>query len=201
MHQTKRLFCDCETSGLDSQKNSLLQLSGYVEINGIIKREFNFKAAPLPGDSYTPEALKINNLTVEQINAFPPAGVAYKELIAYMTPFVGKFDRADKFMFLAYNAPFDAGFVRSWFKKLGDNYFGSWFFNPPIDIMVLAAHHLEHERHLLPNFKLATVAKHLGIDFNEDHLHDAMFDVELCREVYLRLAPESDAKMENQADD
>lgn len=188
MNKTKRLFCDCETAGLEAEKHALLQISGLVEVDGRVAEEFNLRAAPCAGDTYSAKALEVNRLTVEEIKEFPPAQEAYQALCAVLERYVDKFERTDKLMFVAYNAPFDAGFTRAWFKKLGDNYFGSWFFNPPIDVMVLAAHHLEHERHLLPNFKLATVARHLGVEFTDDDLHDAMFDVKLCREIYLRLS-------------
>ncbi|MBW7995336.1 MAG: 3'-5' exonuclease [Candidatus Glassbacteria bacterium] len=188
MSKLKRLFCDCETSGLDNKKHAVLQIAGIVEINGKVEEEFNLRAAPIDGDSCSAQALEVNGLTMEQIQAFPPAEGAYATFCSILEKYVNKFDRSDKLSFLAYNASFDADFIRQWFKKLNDNYFGSWFFNPPIDVMVLAAHHLEPERHKMPNFKLATVAEYLGIEFSEGDLHDALFDVKLCREIYLRLS-------------
>jgi len=188
MATTKRLFCDCETSGLNAEKHALLQLSGVVEIDGRVVEEFDLRAAPVEGDTYSAQALEVNNLTVEMIQEFPPASESYQAFCAILEKHVNKFERTDKMMFVAYNAQFDAGFTRAWFKKLGDNYFGSWFFTPPMDVMVLAAHHLELERHKLSNFKLATVAEHLGIQIETDNLHDALYDVKLCCEVFLRLS-------------
>ena len=36
----------------------------------------------------------------------------------------------------------------------------------------------------MPNFKLSTVAKQLGVFVSDDKLHDALYDVDLTREAY-----------------
>lgn len=36
----------------------------------------------------------------------------------------------------------------------------------------------------MPNFKLKTVAKELGLDVEDDKLHDARYDVLLTRDIY-----------------
>lgn len=39
----------------------------------------------------------------------------------------------------------------------------------------------------LPDFKLLTVCKYLGIPVDETKLHDALYDIELTRELFLEL--------------
>lgn len=36
----------------------------------------------------------------------------------------------------------------------------------------------------MENFKLATVAKFMGINVDEEALHDAFYDIYLTREIY-----------------
>ena len=36
----------------------------------------------------------------------------------------------------------------------------------------------------MPDFKQATVAKYLGVNVNDTLLHDANYDLALCREIY-----------------
>lgn len=94
--------------------------------------------------------------------------------------------KRDKLTWLGYNAAFDADMMRAWFEKAGDKYFGSWFWWPPIDVMGLAAHHLRDRRHTMMNFRLATVARELGIAPPAD-LHDAAADIDLTWRIYQKL--------------
>ena len=66
----------------------------------------------------------------------------------------------------------------------GDKYFGSWFWSNPIDVMVLATPFLVDQRNQMPNFKQGTVAKTLGIQVDDNKLHDAMYDIEICKSIY-----------------
>ena len=67
----------------------------------------------------------------------------------------------------------------------GDMFFGSFFFFPPIDVMNTAIFNCIRQRHLLPNFKLGTIAKHLGMDMVGD-LHDAMVDIRLTADIFFK---------------
>lgn len=99
--------------------------------------------------------------------------------------YVDKYDKQDKFFLVGYNnASFDNQFLRGFFSQNGDNYFGSWFWSNSIDVMVLASHHLASRRHEMENFKLATVAKFMGINVDDEALHDAFYDIYLTKEVY-----------------
>jgi len=50
--------------------------------------------------------------------------------------------------------------------------------------MVLASQYLMEQRPGMVDFKLATVAKELGINTEEGKLHDASFDILLTRAIY-----------------
>ena len=51
--------------------------------------------------------------------------------------------------------------------------------------MLVWAQILQEDRDKLPNFKLATVAKHIGISVDESRLHDSEYDIELTRKLWL----------------
>ena len=97
--------------------------------------------------------------------------------------YVGKYDKMDKFHFVAYNASFDDAFVREWFRKCGDKYLGSWFWWPAIDVAVLAAEAIGPERALMPNFKLTTVAEKFRVKA-EGSAHDALYDITITQKVH-----------------
>jgi DNA polymerase-3 subunit epsilon len=110
---------------------------------------------------------------------------SYSSFIKMLSKYVNKYDRQDKMFFIGYNARFDFDFMRAWFEKCGDKYFGSWFYFPPIDVMNQAIIQLIHERHLLPNFKLQTVADYLKIEADGKY-HDALKDIDITEKLFFK---------------
>ena len=53
--------------------------------------------------------------------------------------------------------------------------------------MVLATQYLLNERPQMENFKLSTVAGHMGIGVNADALHSADYDIALTRAIYEKI--------------
>ena len=51
--------------------------------------------------------------------------------------------------------------------------------------MLVWAQILQPVRAELPNFKLATVAKHAVIEVDDSRLHDSRYDIELTRQLWL----------------
>jgi DNA polymerase-3 subunit epsilon len=181
----KQIFYDLETTGVKFWKNSIHQLSGMIVIDGEIKDRFNIKMQPFSDAVIEDEALAIAGVTREDLNTYMAFDLAYKEFVRIINPYVDKFNKKDKFHLVGYNnASFDNQFLRAFFVQNRDNYFGSWFWSDTIDVMVLASQFLKDRRPEMENFKLATVAKFLGIDVDEEKTHDAMYDIELTMAIY-----------------
>ena len=51
---------------------------------------------------------------------------------------VDRYDKRDKCFFAGYNGIFDLNFLHAFFKKCGDQYFGSYVWWPSIDVSVMA---------------------------------------------------------------
>jgi DNA polymerase-3 subunit epsilon len=186
----KLCFIDVETTGLDCKQHEIHQLSGIIDIDGIVKETFNFKIKPSKNCKYQDEALKLNNLTIESLQNDPTRisiGVAYTQLINIFSKYVSKFDKMDKFYFVGYNANFDKDFCYEFFTQNNDKYFFSWMWSNHIDVMVLATMTLIHKRKQMPNFKLISVIKEINIEVNEEHLHDSEYDIYLTRELYYKI--------------
>lgn len=180
----KQVFIDVETTGVKHWRNSVHQISGGVYIDNELKETFDFKVRPHEKSTIEEEALEIGGLTKEQVLAYPHRSEVYPKFCEILNRYVDKFNRQDKFFFCAYNAHFDNAFVRAFFKQCGDNYFGSYFWSNNIDVMVLAAEYLKHERDQMKNFKLMTVAEHLGIEIEQEKAHDGFYDIEITKKVY-----------------
>lgn len=181
----KILFFDLETTGTLPGKHGIHQISGQIVIDGDVKEKFDFHVQPNPKAEILDDALAVAGVTREQVLAYPPMGEVHKELVAMLGKYVDQFNKRDKFFLAGYNnASFDDQFFRGFFLQNGDKYFGSWFWSNPIDVMVLATPFLADQRNQMPNFKQGTVAKTLGIQVDDNKLHDAMYDIEICKYIY-----------------
>lgn len=155
---SKQIFIDLETNNsLDPRTGHITQLAGIIRINGKVKEKFNFK----------------NNI--------------YHSFKTILDKYVDKFDKSDKFYFIGYNAKFDSDFIRELFLKNKDNFYGSYFFTPIIDVMGICAYKFMLKDIRPENFKLGTIARYFKIPVKESDLHDALYDIEITKEVYQKL--------------
>lgn len=183
----KILWVDTETTGISAYKNGVIQISGFVEINGKIKEEFDLMCAPYNNDKVDAKALEVNQRTLDEIMQFPRPELVYQEFSGLLGKYVNKFNKADKFIMAGYNVGFDADMLQNWFRKSGDRYFYSYFFGGKLDVMAFVMHYCAKQNVDLPNHKLGTIADHLGFDAN---FHNALDDIRVTRDIYLKLIGE-----------
>lgn len=185
MKLPQKLFIfDVETTGRNSYKNDITQLSGMIEVDGKVVEKFNFRCQPLNWDNIEPEALEVTGVGIDQLKTFDPPKKVYNELIKLLGRHCDKFNRDDKFYFIGYNVSFDVDFLSSFFRKQGDKYFGSWFNWKKIDPLPIL-HWMEYRGMIsLENYKLSTVCEHYGIKIDA---HDAMSDILATRELLERI--------------
>lgn len=181
------IFADIETGGLTPGVHPIIQLAALKEVKGEVVDEINIKIRPYKGCKISPKALEVNGITVEQLRN-DPERIGLKEAMAKFLTFCGLRNaftsKGDRVHFCGYNSVrFDFPHLECAADASGIDYFYAKFHFPGIDVAVLAADRLRDDRHLLPDFKLMTVAKHLGIDV-EGQAHDALFDVRITRELY-----------------
>ena len=179
----KLFWCDVETTGTDSNKHGLIQLSAQIYMEKEKAENINLMMKPFESDEIDPKALESNRRTEDEIKRFHDPQEQFVNFIKIVENYVDRFNKQDKFHFIGYNAKFDDDFVRAWFKKCGDNYYGSWFYWPPLDVANMAGVYLMNRRHEMKNFKLMTVAEFLGIEVDEKKAHDAMYDIEITRQI------------------
>jgi DNA polymerase III subunit epsilon len=181
----KLLFFDLETAGVFPNKNGIHQISGCIEVDGEEKECFDFKVAPNPKLEILDEALLVSGKTREEVMAYPPMEVVYKQFIELLSKYVDRHDRKDKFFLVGYNnSSFDNNFLREWFKQNNDNYYGSWFWPNTLDVYVLATQKFLNRRKDMIDFKLKTVCECAGIKVDESKTHDAVYDIKITRELY-----------------
>lgn len=184
----KLLFFDLETTGTNPAKNGIHQISGMIEIDGVVKEEFDFHVQPNPRAIIEDAALAVGGVTREQVLSYPAMNVVFNQFVTMLAKYVDKYNPKDKFFLVGYNnAAFDNQFLRGFFSQNDDKYFSSWFWSNSIDVMVMASVALSARRSAMENFKLSTVAATMGIEVKADALHNAMYDIYLTRGIYLKI--------------
>jgi DNA polymerase-3 subunit epsilon len=173
---------------LDKERCSIIQLSGCIELDGEDIEYFDFKMRPWNGAEFQPKALEMyenRGITMDEILSYPNPKEVFKNFQDLLCKYVNKYDKKDKFLLYGYNnRGFDDDFLRNFFIRMNDPYFGSFFHQNTIDVMVLASEYLHTVRPNMPNFKLSTVAEVLQFKVRHDLLHDAEYDIKLTRLAY-----------------
>ena len=178
----KKIFwLDTETTGVDCNKHAIIQLSAQIEIDDTVRHVINMRIQPFPGAEISPQALEINGMTEEEIQAFTPLDSSLKTLKNILKRYVNKFNRDDKFVIAGYNVGFDTNFLRAAFDYINDPYYGSWFFPCNRDVMTYVADYITLSGVRLKNYRLETMCEHFGIELKA---HDAMSDIEATKQLY-----------------
>lgn len=187
----KLFFLDLETTGLDPKTCAIHQIAGKVIIDGKVRESFNIKARPFEGAVIEDAALEVAKVTKGQIMAYQPMEAAYAQLMTILDRYINKYDKKDKFFIAGYNiATFDVPFLREFFLRNNNTFYGSYFWSVPLDVIILAGAKMMNVRPAMVDFKQGTVAKQLGILVKEDSLHDAMYDIDVCYEIYKKVTSE-----------
>jgi len=196
----KLLFLDVETTGTDDKKNGIHQIAAAIDINGVIQANFKMDFVPHPGAKYDPQTVKWwkenpdLGLSCESIQAREfTAERAYHEFVNFLDTYADKWNKADKFTFVGYNAHFDEVFIRAFMDIFKDHpifsLYGNYIFSGRIDVLSMVADDLAEQRHLVPSITLENAAEHYGllIPEGEDIFHSADVDIAMTRDIYYKL--------------
>lgn len=181
----KVLYFDVETTGLDSRIHDIVQFAYILEVNGKIVESEYFMMKPLFPENADPKALAVNGIEPEEFAEFLPPDVCKREWEARWSKHVDKFNPADKMWPCAFNGTFDIDFLNTFYKRLGDNYLGSWINWKLLDpLPLIRALQFKGRFPELDDLKLATIAEYFDIPLRA---HDAASDVRALREIMHRL--------------
>ena len=176
----KICFFDVETTGVDPEAQDIIQFAYIIEIDGKVKKQGSLFMQPFVYETISPKALEINGLTVEQIKTFDSPEKVHRMTTQLFGRFVNKYDKTDKFYPAGYNVDFDIRFLKNFFLKNHDNYFGSWFNYRRIDPLPIL-YFMQYAGLIdLPDYKLATVCAHFNIELDA---HDAGSDITATRKL------------------
>lgn len=154
---TKQIFLDTETTDLNPNQGNITEIGYVYRVSGKIKKKRLIKG------------------TERHI---------YEEFIKDLENLVDRYDQNDKLYLIGYNVRFDEDWLRAMFRRNGNQFFGSYFFNPSIDVMQIAGNYFMGKRNRPENFKLMTLLKYFKVPFQENKLHSALYDAEKTKDLY-----------------
>jgi DNA polymerase-3 subunit epsilon len=175
----KILYLDIETTGLDKDIHSIIQISGIIEINGEMKEHFDLHCRP--EGEIDDQALEITQKTLEELETYPDPVEAYNELIRIFGTYINKFNKEDKFIMVGQNVSFDLDFLNTFFLKHDDPYLGSYLnFRKKIDLLYLSQYCGYRGFIDVPNYKLTTLAEYFKVPLDG---HNALNDINCTRKL------------------
>ena len=157
-----KLFTSIKTTGTIPWKHGITEIAILVEKSGKVIDQMYTKMNP--GDvEFDPKALTINNEKIEDIQKYIPQEFAFKHVEEILNK---HYSQNEKFMIVAYNAPFVYDFILNMFKRYGvtvnesgeqHNRFFDYFYSPALDVMQLANIAMLDIRQTIPDFKFNTI--------------------------------------------
>ena len=189
----KYLFFDLETTGFGFDKCAIIQLGGIivdvdVDLNMKPIDAINLKMKPNNGQMVDQRSLEINGYSLNDLMSFQTQEEAFKKFIKFIEKHVDRFNKTDKLTLVGYNSlHFDQDFLRQWFYNNGNKFYGAYFWSNSIDVLSEASRYLTNYRPAMLNFKLGTVAKTLGIETEEESLHDGLYDVKITYKIFNKI--------------
>ncbi len=120
----KLIFLDTETTGLDPKLNDPVQISFMFRVDGVYSQLYNFFCRPYSLDNISPEALKINGFTIEQLKELPEPKLVFEKILTIFKrrTFTSCPEDKSSFTLVGHNPNFDWDMLEEFFKKSGDNY-------------------------------------------------------------------------------
>lgn len=186
--KNRLFFIDCETTGLDPSRHEIWQFAYLLEIDGEVKAEQTVLIKP--ERAWTAKAKEMaGDAAIGIDKAMSQKDFVRKLILQVLNQVVDPYNPEDKLFLLAYNSPFDKEFLLRTFDRAGEKYFFSYFFMPDICVMRQAAGRLMDKRPSMSNFKQGTAAEALGIKVDPEKLHDAGYDLDVCRRIWNKVKP------------
>lgn len=181
----KLFYFDTETTNTNPYTGGIHQLGFIIEIDGEVKERQLFHIRPPANAVIDDRALAVSKVTRQDLEGYPSFDKVYVDLISILDTYINKFDKEDKFTMVGYNSQsFDSTWLRQFFVSNGDKFFGSYFHQTTIDVMILAGYILAKEKLSMPNFQLSTIYRKLIGDIDDSILHNALADTIVTYDVF-----------------
>ncbi len=171
MDNQLRVFCDCETTGLNPALHEIISIAFIVTVGNKELTRWKLKITPKKIENADPQALIINGYNAEEWKN----SIDIKDALLPIADLFSK-----PIIFIGYNPGFDMSFIRTALEAHG------YYLRRlrMVDVMTLVHEHLYKQG--LNKMSLDSVRSYLGII--TDDAHTAMQDVIDTKLVYDKLS-------------
>lgn len=178
-----KIFIDTETTGLDKENDSIVQISGIIQTD-TIEEPFDFYMRPYKPNKMSRGAYMATGYDDEMVSSWPDQKGVFEKFISLLDKYMDTETFNDRAFVVGYNVGFDTDFIREWFKYNNKaKMYARYFISPNLDVMTLAGFALAEERRKMENFKLTTVYEHIfGRKF--DDAHNSFADIKATKELF-----------------
>lgn len=181
------MWIDTETTGIDPKNASVFNLGCLLVDNGKLICEREFWLNPLSDTIlYNEETGKIHGFSKESIEALQPEKDGVRIYSSFFQEAKELFQldgsKREKMYFAGYNCLFDFNHIKEQMARYGLKITDYFYDDPLFDVFVQAKNAVK--RKMIPrleNLKLTTVAKSLGVEF--ENAHNALADIKATRSV------------------
>lgn len=165
---------DSETTGLDCVNDRIVELAAVEIVDGIIGKTYQtYVNSGIPSSR---RAFEVHGITQDVLDSAPTMLEIYPQFIGFVgdSPVVG------------HSLSFDLGFLCEEFLRIGEFAYNRWNESNSFCTRKLSKTKWPSESSALRN-----VAPRLGIDFDNEQAHGALYDATITAKVFIELAPQA----------
>lgn len=170
MENKKYIFVDTETTGIDRNKERLLEVA-CIEVVKRVPTGLQLHQYINPEQEVSEGAYRVHGISYDKVKHEPKFAEVAEQIIEMLQGRV----------FVAHNAPFDMGFLNVEFKRAGFD------FQIGRDVEVLDTLKLAKEIYPGQKNSLDALCTRLSIDRSSRVLHGALLDTQLLIQVYIAM--------------
>ena len=180
------LWLDTETTGLEVTDSAAFELAFILVDAGKVLCERCFFLNPLSETiKYHEAAGKVHGYSEQDIKTFPAESEQMPKIAQFLEEAMELWkkdgSKSEKLVVAGYNVEFDIKHLKALLERNGYKW-SDYFSDIVADVFVqVKKAGMQKALPYLPDRKLGTVAKHLGV--NLDNAHDALADIKATREV------------------
>jgi DNA polymerase III epsilon subunit-like protein len=186
---SRRFWVDTETTGFDTRKNFIFQISYLIEENNVIlhRRTLEFRPERYDQFEFNREAENVHGCSRDKIISFQPETAAFAALINDLKRYGRK-----RLTLAGYNINFDIRFLKAFFDRnkaannRDSNIFYKYFDYMYFDILQFVQAYRVAGIIDLPHIDLESICRYFGI--NTDGAHNSMTDVLNTKAIFDRMA-------------